>query len=318
MDLLEPKPEQRPFHAAKYYIYRARLTCNGPALLAKKDLEFLDRIEVKTRQYLDRINGAIEGELSRYSDSRFHGPLRYALEGGKRIRPLLLLLAAEAVGHSDDEKVLDAAVAVELLHAESIIHDDIIDKEASRRGRAAFHVRYGYSTSLLTADFVFSMILAIAARYPDRRVATTLSNAAMNMCEGEYAELTIDPEVYPLDWDEYLEIISKKTAALFETAVRLGGLVGGATSDKLEALTEYGRCLGIAYQIHDDILDWGAEDKITAALRRQDDERLVISRLQSLTDSYAKKAKERLSVLDKSTTTSLLMELTDFSVKRDY
>ena len=72
MDLLEPKPEQRPFHAAKYYIYRARLTCNGPALLAKKDLEFLDRIEVKTRQYLDRINGAIEGELSRYSDSRFH------------------------------------------------------------------------------------------------------------------------------------------------------------------------------------------------------------------------------------------------------
>lgn len=286
--------------------------------MAKKDLEFLDRIEVKTRQYLDRINGAIEGELSRYSDSRFHGPLRYALEGGKRIRPLLLLLAAEAVGHSDDEKVLDAAVAVELLHAESIIHDDIIDKEASRRGRAAFHVRYGYSTSLLTADFVFSMILAIAARYPDRRVATTLSNAAMNMCEGEYAELTIDPEVYPLDWDEYLEIISKKTAALFETAVRLGGLVGGATSDKLEALTEYGRCLGIAYQIHDDILDWGAEDKITAALRRQDDERLVISRLQSLTDSYAKKAKERLSVLDKSTTTSLLMELTDFSVKRDY
>jgi len=88
--------------------------------------------------------------------------LRYALEGGKRIRPLLLLLAAEAVGHSDDEKVLDAAVAVELLHAESIIHDDIIDEEASRRGKAAFHVKYGYSTSLLTADFVFAMILAIA------------------------------------------------------------------------------------------------------------------------------------------------------------
>ena len=135
-------------------------------------------------------------------------------------------------------------MAVELLHAESIIHDDIIDQEASRRGRAAFHVRYGYSTSLLTADFVFAMILAIAARYPDRRVATTISNAAMNMCEGEYAELTIDPEVYKLDWDEYLEVISKKTAALFETAVRLGGLVGGASPEKLEALTEYGRYPG--------------------------------------------------------------------------
>jgi octaprenyl-diphosphate synthase len=294
------------------------LARNGPDLLAKKDLEFLDRIEVKTKQHLERIDRAIEGELNRYSDSRFHGPLRYALEGGKRIRPLLVLLAAEAVGRSDDEKVLDAAVAVELLHAESIIHDDIIDQEASRRGRAAFHVRYGYSTSLLTADFVFSMILAIAARYPDRRVATTISNAAMNMCEGEYAELTIDPEVYPLDWDEYLDIISKKTAALFETAVRLGGLVGGASPGKLEALTEYGRCLGIAYQIHDDILDWGTEDKITAALRRQGEDRLVLSRLQSMADDYARKAKEMLSALDKGATTSLLMELTDFSVKRDF
>jgi octaprenyl-diphosphate synthase len=285
--------------------------------LAKKDLEFLDRIEVKTKDYLQRIDGAIESELSRYSDSRFHGPLRYALEGGKRIRPLVLLLAAEAVGHSDDDKVLDAAVAVELLHAESIIHDDIIDQEASRRGRAAFHVRYGYSTSLLTADFVFAMILAIAARYPDRRVATTISNAAMNMCEGEYAELTIDPEVYKLDWDEYLEVISMKTAALFETAVRLGGLVGGASPEKLEALTEYGKYLGIAYQIHDDVLDWGTEDKITAALKRRGEERPLLARLQSMTDDYAKKAKEKLSLLDESEATSLLRELTDFSVKRD-
>ena len=286
--------------------------------MAKKDLEVLDRIEVKTTDHLERINAAIERELSMYSDSRFHGPLRYALDGGKRIRPLAVLLAAEAVGKTDDDKTLDAAVAVELLHAESIIHDDIIDKEASRRGRAAFHVRYGYATSLLTADFVFSMILAIAARYPDRRVATAISNAAMNMCEGEYAELTIDPEVYKLDWDEYLEVISKKTAALFETAVRLGGLVGGASPEKLEALTEYGRFLGIAYQIHDDILDWGTEDKITAALKRRGDERMLFARLQNMTEAYAKKAKERLSVLDHSEASSLLRELADFSVKRDF
>ncbi len=286
--------------------------------MAKKNLEFLDRIELKTTDYLQKIDAAIETELSRYSDSRFHGPLRYALEGGKRIRPLVLLLAAEAVGDGQNEKTLDAAVAVELLHAESIIHDDIIDQEASRRGRAAFHVRYGYSTSLLTADFVFAMILAIAARYPDRRVATTISNAAMNMCEGEYAELTIDPEVYKLDWDEYLEVISKKTAALFETAVRLGGLVGGASAEKLEALTEYGRFLGIAYQIHDDILDWGSEDKITLALKRDGDDRALMARLQAMSDSYAKKAKERLSVLGESEAASLLRELTDFSVRRDY
>ena len=196
--------------------------------MAKKDLEFLDRIEVKTTEYLEKNRrGHREQSSAGTRTPRFHGPLRYALEGGSASGRSALLLAAEAVGNTDDDKVLDAAVAVELLHAESIIHDDIIDQEASRRGRAAFHVRYGYSTSLLTADFVFAMILAIAARYPDRRVATTISNAAMNMCEGEYAELTIDPEVYKLDWDEYLEVISKKTASLFETAVRLGGLVGG-------------------------------------------------------------------------------------------
>jgi octaprenyl-diphosphate synthase len=286
--------------------------------LANKDLEFLDRIEVKTKAYLEKIDVAIERELSRYSDSRFHGPLSYALEGGKRIRPLALLLAAEAVGCQDDDKVLDAAVAVELLHAESIIHDDIIDQEASRRGRAAFHVRYGYSTSLLTADFVFAMILAIAARYQDKRVATTISNAAMNMCEGEYAELTIDPEVYKLEWEEYLEVVSKKTAALFEAAVRLGGLAGGATPEQLDALTEYGRYMGIAYQIHDDILDWGNEDKITAAMKRTGDERLILERLQSMTDSYARKAKERLTLLQDNSATELLRELTDFSVKRDY
>jgi len=317
VELVETERKHDVPEPAKYYIYRAGLWRTGPALLAKKDLEFLDRIEVRTTEHLVRIDGALERELSRYSDSRFHGPLRYALEGGKRIRPLVLLLAAEAVGHSEDDKVLDAAVAIELLHAESIIHDDIIDQEASRRGRAAFHVRYGYSTSLLTADFVFAMILAIAARYPDRRVATTISNAAMNMCEGEYAELTIDPEVYKLDWDEYLEVISKKTASLFEAAVRLGGLVGGASPEKLEALTEYGRYLGVAYQIHDDILDWGTEDKITAALKRRGEERMLLARLQSMTDSYAKKAKERLSLLDESDATSLLRELTDFSVKRD-
>lgn len=283
-----------------------------------KDLEFLDRIEVKTIRYLEDINGAIEAELSRYSDSRFFGPLRYALDGGKRIRPLVLLLAAEAVGRSRDEKALDAAVAVELLHAESIIHDDIIDQEASRRGRAAFHVRYGYSTSLLTADFVFAMILAIAARYPDKRVASTISHAAMNMCEGEYAELTIDPEVYKLEWEEYLEVISKKTASLFETAVRLGGLVGGASPEKLEAMTEYGRYLGIAYQIHDDILDWGTEDRIAVALKRKGEEKSLLDRLQSMTDSYARKAKERLAVLDDNEAASLLRELTDFSVKRDF
>ena len=227
------------------------------------------------------------------------------------------MLSAESVGSKDDS-ILDAAVAVELLHAESIIHDDIIDQEVSRRGKAAFHVRYGYSASLLTADFVFSMILAIAARYRDKRVAHTLSKAALRMCEGEYMELTIDPMTYKLGWDEYTDIVYNKTAALFQTATELGATIGGGANEQIEALSNYGKYLGIAYQVHDDMLDWGAKDKVTMALKHSNEESSIISKLASLTESYALKAKEQLSLIPDGKARRLLMELTDFSVQRDF
>jgi octaprenyl-diphosphate synthase len=285
--------------------------------LVERDPTFLDEITLKTKDYLDRTSIAIDRELERYSRSRFFGPLKYALEGGKRIRPVITLLSAESVG-SNDDSVLDAAVAVELLHAESIIHDDIIDQEVSRRGRAAFHVRHGYSASLLTADFVFAMILNIASRYQDRRVAHTLSKAALKMCEGEYMELTIDPITYKLSWDEYIDIIYNKTGALFETATNLGAIIGGGTNEEIEALSSYGKYLGIAYQVHDDMLDWGAKDKVTLALKQGNEESSILSELRSLTSNYSKKAKEQLSLLPEGKARALLRDLTDFSVQRDY
>lgn len=282
--------------------------------MGEKDLTFLDNILVRTKSYTEKINSAVTRELQRYEDSRFYGPLVYALEGGKRVRPLIALLSTECVG-GDEGKALDAAVAVELLHAESIIHDDIIDQEVSRRGKAAFHIRYGYSASLLTADFVFAMILAIAARYQDRKVANTLSNAALHMCEGEYAEITIDPDVYRLGWDEYTNLVFDKTASLFQTAGRLGALVGGGGNEEVEALSNYGKYVGIAYQVHDDMLDWGSKDKITSALEDKDGD-TVLPQLKRLSEIYAKKAKEQLAVLRQSNAKSLLLELTDFSIQR--
>src|SRR3989442_6312239 len=220
----------------------------------------------KTKSYVERIDAAVGRELDRYSNTRFYDPLVHALSGGKRIRPLIVLLSAETLGFTD-EVLLDGAVAIELLHAESIIHDDIIDQENVRRGKVAFHVKYGYSASLLTADFVFSMILAIAARYQDRRVLSTLSNAALSMCQGEYSEVTIDPSVYKLTWEEYNEIIFNKTASLFHAAARLGAIIGKGSNEQVDALSNYGKYVGMAYQIHDDLLDWGRNDKITRGLR---------------------------------------------------
>ncbi|HEV2120763.1 MAG TPA: polyprenyl synthetase family protein, partial [Candidatus Bathyarchaeia archaeon] len=176
----------------------------------------LESLQERMKAYAVRVDAALSRELKFYAHSRFHDPLVYATEGGKRVRPVMLMLSAEALGCKDDS-VLGAAVAVELLHTESIIHDDVIDEEKVRRSKLPFHVKYGYSASLLSADFVFAMILAIAARYDDRRIAEEVSSAALRMSEGEYSELTIDPQIYKLTWDEYIRIVADKTASLFET-----------------------------------------------------------------------------------------------------
>ncbi len=277
----------------------------------------LESIDARMKSYRERADRALASELALYKHSRFHDPLVYAAEGGKRVRPVMLMLSAEALGCKDDT-VLGAAIAVELLHTESIIHDDIIDEELARRAKMTFHVKYGYSASLLTADFVFAMILAIAARYRDRRVAEELSNAALRMAEGEYSELTIDPKVYNLTWDEYLKIISEKTAALFETSAKLGALVADGKEREVTALADYGRNLGTAYQLRDDLLDWRSQDKIAIGLLKNHSESEVVGKMTALSQTYAEEAKRQLMVLPRSSATDFLEDLTDFTIQRKY
>lgn len=277
----------------------------------------LESIARRMRSYADRADDALAEELAHYKHSRFHDPLVYAVEGGKRVRPVLLMLSAEALGCTDDS-VLGASVAVELLHTESIIHDDIIDEEMTRRAKMTFHAKYGYSASLLTADFVFAMILAIAARYRDRRVAEEISGAALLMAEGEYSELTIDPQVYTLTWDEYLKVIGDKTAALFETSAKLGALVGGGSEKEVAALAEYGRSLGMAYQLRDDLLDWRSQEKIVLGLLKNHSESEVVGKITALSQTYAEEAKRQLMQLPMSSALEFLEDLTDFTVQRKY
>jgi len=277
----------------------------------------VDAIQSRMKSYVDRIDKAVSKELAVYAHSRFHDPLVYAIESGKRVRPLMLLLSAEALGCKDDS-LLDAAVAVELLHTESIIHDDIIDQEVARRDRMTFHVKYGFSASLLTADFVFAMIMAIAARYKDRRIAEEISSAALHMAEGEYSELTIDPKVYKLDWDEYLKIVTDKTAALFETSAKLGALIAKGTEKEVSALANYGKYLGIAYQIRDDLLDWRSQDKVAMGLLTSYSESEVVGKMTALSQTYAEQAKEQLMLLPRSNAEEFLENLTDFTIYRKY
>ena len=277
----------------------------------------LESLESRMKSYVERVDRALSRELKLYSHSRFHDPLVYAIEGGKRIRPVMLMLSAEALGNKDDS-VLGAAVAVELLHTESIIHDDVIDEEVARRSKMPFHVKYGYSASLLSADFVFAMILAIAARYDDRRIAEEVSSAALQMAEGEYSELTIDPQIYKLSWDEYLRIIADKTAALFETSAKLGAMIAGGDEKEVAAFADYGRSLGTAYQLKEDLLDWRSQDKVAAGLLKTHSESEVVGKMTALAETHAEEAKRQLMVFPRSNAIALLEDLTDFTIQRKF
>jgi len=256
--------------------------------------------------YIARIEDALKRELDLYSWSEFHAPLRYACDGGKRIRPLILVLSAEATrasattgkklaadGNNDDAYM--AASAIELLHTESIIHDDIIDEENTRRGKPSFHVKYGYNSSILTADFVLGVILGIGSKLKDSQVVNELSSAAVRMSEGEMMEIRLNkaPEITE---DDYIKVLEYKTASLFEASARIGAILGNGSEEQIRAMTEFGRLLGIAYQIHDDLIDWNDEDKLFNMLVKQNEDNSTqfIDRMEKLYQSYAAKAKDEL------------------------
>lgn len=239
--------------------------------------------------YIKRIDEALNSELALYTESEFISPLKYSLDGGKRIRPIILVLSAESVG-SVDENTLAASCAVEFLHMESIIHDDIIDNETVRRHKDPFHIKYGYKTSILTGDFVLGLILAICSRLDNSRVTKDLATTAMLMSEGEMIEGMLETSE-DVTFDDYLKVIEYKTATAFEVAARTGAIMGGGTEEQIEALTVYGRNIGIAYQIRDDLFDWKNEDKLfNLLIKRSSDPRNVFDKMEDLLKEYSEKA----------------------------
>lgn len=261
-------------------------------ILNRKNLEINPLVETYGR-YINNINRALDRELDLYSESEFTEPLRYALEGGKRIRPIILVLSSESVGEADDN-TYSAACAVEFLHMESIIHDDIIDEELLRRRKDSFHIKYGYNTSILTGDFVLGLILGISSRLNNPRITKDLATTAMLMSEGEIIEGRLESSE-DLTFDDYLKVIEYKTATAFEASSRIGGIITGGTEEQIEALTEYGRNIGIAYQIRDDLLDWKNEDKMfNMLIKKSSDPRHVFDRMEELLKEYSQKAEAGL------------------------
>jgi len=256
--------------------------------LERKNIEINPLLE-KYSMYIKKINTVLDSELELYAESEFKEPLKYALNGGKRIRPIILLLASECVGEIDDN-TFAAACAIEFLHTESVIHDDIIDNETLRRQKDPFHIKYGYNTSVLTGDFVLGLILNIASRINNPRVTKNLATTAMMMSEGEVIEGRLETSE-DVTFDDYLKVIEYKTATAFETASRLGAIISGGSEEEIESLADYGKNIGIAYQIRDDLLDWQNEDKLfNLLIKKSSDPRNIFNDMEELFKKYSDRA----------------------------
>ena len=256
--------------------------------MERKNIEINPLLE-KYSTYIKKINTILDSELELYAESEFKEPLKYALNGGKRIRPIILLLASECVGEIDDN-TFAAACAIEFLHTESVIHDDIIDNETLRRQKDPFHIKYGYNTSVLTGDFVLGLILNIASRINNPRVTKNLATTAMMMSEGEVIEGRLETSE-DVTFDDYLKVIEYKTATAFETASRLGAIISGGSEEEIESLADYGKNIGIAYQIRDDLLDWQNEDKLfNLLIKKSLDPRNIFNDMEELFKKYSDRA----------------------------
>ena len=256
--------------------------------MERKNIEINPLLE-KYSTYIKKINTVLDSELELYAESEFKEPLKYALNGGKRIRPIILLLASECVGEIDDN-TFAAACAIEFLHTESVIHDDIIDNETLRRQKDPFHIKYGYNTSVLTGDFVLGLILNIASRINNPRVTKNLATTAMMMSEGEVLEGRLETSE-DVTFDDYLKVIEYKTATAFETASRLGAIISGGSEEEIESLADYGKNIGIAYQIRDDLLDWQNEDKLfNILIKKSTDPRDIFNDMEELFKKYSDRA----------------------------
>ncbi len=176
--------------------------------------------------------------------------------GGKRLRPVLTLAAARAVGGRGGEAVVNLAAAVEFIHTATLLHDDVVDDSDLRRGKAAAKNLWGASASILVGDFLFARAFTLMVDTRDLRILDILSRASCVIAEGEVRQLAALGRA-DLPIAEYMAIVEAKTAALFEAAARAGALTGCDNEILADAMGEYGRRLGRAFQLIDDLLDYG-------------------------------------------------------------
>ena len=211
--------------------------------LVAQDMAEVDRV------IADRLDSGVPlvGEVARYIISA----------GGKRLRPVLLLLTCGALGYTGRQRHNLAAV-VEFIHTATLLHDDVVDESTLRRGRATANERFGNPASVLVGDFLYSRAFQMMVDADSMRVMQVLADATNVIAEGEVLQL-MNMHDASLDEEGYLRVIRSKTAKLFEASARLGAILAGQSAEIEQACADYGQALGTAFQVIDDVLDYDGD-----------------------------------------------------------
>ena len=219
-----------------------------------------DKILSKVGPDLADIETALTNNLNPHIDLVTQTARHILFSGGKRLRPLLMMLCARICGYTDDD-AKDYATIFEYLHAATLLHDDLVDDAKIRRGAPVAHTIYGNSTAVLVGDFLLARSLSIASKTGRPEIIKVISEITEEMSQGEIHQLMRKGSL-DITEAEYLEIITRKTAVLIQGACRVGALLAKAPQNALNALSDYGLNLGIAFQMIDDLLDYTADPTI--------------------------------------------------------
>lgn len=215
-----------------------------------------DRLAAACAPEMEAVNALIRTRMASEHAPRIPEVTAHLVEaGGKRVRPLLTVACAKMCGVTGEDHIKLAAT-VEFIHTATLLHDDVVDESHQRRGRPTANLLWDNQSSVLVGDYLFARSFQLMVETGSLRVLDILSGAAATIAEGEVLQLTAARNLATTE-ETYIQIVRGKTAALFEAAAKVGGVVANAPEDQVRALAAYGDALGVSFQIVDDWLDYG-------------------------------------------------------------
>ena len=274
----------------------------------------MSRLSSQIAESAEKVNCFIEKVVDINSEpQQLYRASRQIIDaGGKRLRPFLVLKSCKLV-EGREEDAIPTAAALELLHTFTLIHDDIMDQDKKRRGVPSVHTQWGVPIAIVAGDLLFAKVYEAITNYTDTKhvapkrilqVLKEISEATIILCEGQTRDMMFESKE-TVSEEEYLEMIKGKTAALFETSARCGGILGGANKRQVKRLGEFGRYSGIAFQIIDDVLALTADEKVLKKpvgndIREGKRTLMVVRALEKASESQRKRILETLGNKDAS------------------